>query len=245
MNHLLAVVLLVGTMSCKPAEKLKHQLQSGPFTYFADERDSSVVRDISVLMDSASDGVSRNLGVVYKHPVTVEVYPTQEEFNANIMNPLMRGTPAVSGAYRIQMVSPASPIALQGIPYRERLWFAVHEFTHLVIDQISEDVPAWLDEGLACYEGSFMFYSYVCHNSMPESEPPTLTALTGSYERISAADVYSFSLVEFLIRRYGRAKINHLLREPQEIQKVFGVSPNDIREQWKVFISSNHRTATH
>ena len=131
--------------------RLRLHYQSGLFSYFAYEQDSSAVRQISALMNSASLNVSQNLGMEYKHRVIVEIYPDQQAYDENIMNPEMRGTPALSGSYRIQMVSPNSPIAVQGIPYQQRLQFAVHEFTHLVIDEISDDVPLWLHEGMACY----------------------------------------------------------------------------------------------
>lgn len=233
-------VIVANAVSCQPVDQLKHQHRSGLFTYYSIDRDSSTVREISSLMDSAYTVICSNLDLIYKHPVVVEVFPSQKSYDENIMNPQMRGTPAVSGNYKIQLVSPRSPIAIQGIPYIERLWFAVHEFAHLAIDQIPGDIPEWIDEGIACFEGSYKVYSYICLHYYPKGELPTLESLTTSYHKIPAADIYSFSLVEFLINRFGRNMFNYYIRHSQNPEIVFNTSTREIYKGWNDYVATHY-----
>ena len=68
------------------------------------------------------------------------------------MNPEMRGFYAISGDGKIQLVSPAHP-APHRLTYGDGLMVAVHEFTHLALDEVNPRLSSWLDEGAAVYFG--------------------------------------------------------------------------------------------
>jgi hypothetical protein len=234
-------LVIISIAACQHQGNLKRQLQSGRFTYLASDQDQSTVREIAALMDSVAPEIARDLDVVYRHAVTVEVYPNQEEFDAHLMNPSMRGTPAISARNRIQLVSPKAPIQVPGIEYRERLWFPVHEFAHLVIDQISEQMPTWLDEGVASYEGSRLFYTQDRRvREILRDRLPTFADLTQSYSKVPAADVFSFSLIEFIVAEYGRPALNRILRAPDRLDQVLKSPLATVEERWHRFIAGRY-----
>lgn len=243
--NILVSLIILSTVTCQHKGDLKRQSQSGLFTYFSTDNDRSTVREIEALMDSVAHQIPLDLDVDYRHPVTVEIYPSQEEYDAHLMNPTMRGSPAVSGKYRIQMVSPRAPIRVPGITYNNRLWFAVHEFVHLVIDQISQQTPMWLDEGVASYEGSGSFYARDERvRKILGNQLPSLAKLMQSYSELPAADVYSFSVVEFIVSEYGMPALVRVLRSPENLEQVLNAPLGALEEKWHQFAARRYRPSS-
>lgn len=60
------------------------------------------------------------------------------------------------------MVSPRLPAAGAHLSYDDRVAIAVHEFAHLVENEINPDLPVWLEEGAAIYIGPHQAYDEVC-----------------------------------------------------------------------------------
>lgn len=231
-----AILLVLSFCSVDSFLKLK---ETDKFTYYGTKPDSITVHQLDKLLEENFRRICNDLEYDYKFRITVEIYPDQKSFDANTIG--TRGTPAVSGNRTIQMVSPFSAIKIQGIPYEERLLMAVHEFVHLVNNEINNNMPLWIEEGLATYEGSFNFYKNNClkyFKSLPEI---SFEQLDQNYQRIRGADLYSYTLIYFIAQNFGKAKLCKLIRNPDDIEEILMVSRKDITSEWNLFIKENFR----
>jgi hypothetical protein len=149
----------------------------------------------------------------------VEVFPNQAEYDRNIINEDLKGSPAISGYGKIQMVSPRAEIKIENIPYQSRLMFIVHEYVHLSIDQISKSLPIFLNEGLACYYGSNDFYRAVVEKYLSQlTYTPSIEQLINDYDKIPGADVYSFLFIDFLIKTEGQQNLISIIKDHSSIK---------------------------
>lgn len=55
-------------------------------------------------------------------------------------------------AGKIAIISPLNPPS--GSDYNNVINTAVHEFVHIILSEINDKIPRWLDEGTASYEGN-------------------------------------------------------------------------------------------
>ena len=128
-----------------------------------------------------------------------------------------------------------------------------HELTHLVIHQMTlnpySDLPTWLDEGLAMHsEGPLnpQFTSSL-NRAIDEDNLISVQSLSSPFSAFTAESylsyAQSYSLVEFLIREYGKDKMLELLRTFKEgssydgaLEKVYGFDRNGLNTLWRDYV---------
>jgi len=209
---------------------------AGPFTIVGSEIDRQAVGDVADALARHSPAVCADLGHEYRSRVLVTLYPNQAALDERGMNPAMRGHRAYSGGRRIEMVSPREGLEIGGtpIPYEQRALIAVHEFVHLVNDEVNPAMPAWLDEGLACFVGPHALYTDVCERRFPFSLVPPFSRLEESYHSVAAADLFAYSLVDLVCARAGRATLVRLARSPEKLLEILKVRTRDeLDQQWR------------
>ena len=115
---------------------------------------------------------------------------------------------------------------------------AVHEFTHLALDEVNPDLPDWLVEGAAVYFGpraGQALYDRACRSSSFE-HMPTLAQLTRHYTDTPAADLFAYTLVASLAERYGAKRVNALLRTPADPHSALGASWPEVEAGWQAYV---------
>lgn len=204
------------------------------FTY--DSADESVVADYKAVLSLHCPRVRRDLQFSGTTHYSVEIYPDQRAYDAGLTDTSVIGSPACSGGGKISLVSPRSPIRVSGISNDQRLKMAVHEYAHLLVNEISPDAPIWLAEGIACYEGSEG--AYIEKGGAVSKALPVISflAIRDNYYDTPAADVYSFLAVRYIIDTYGLDELNRLLRSPGELEGILDVSIPEFEEQWKGYL---------
>lgn len=228
-----------------PLESAKAKLFTVVFTVenfmlYAAEEDELVVQDVADALLTKSSEINDALDFDYQAAVVVEIFPDQDSLDQYGMNPEMQGFYAYSGDQHIQMVSPRISTPLPQIDYAQRVLIAVHEYTHLVLNAINSDLPIWLAEGTAIYIGPHDVYRYVCLNDFPFDQVPTFIQLEQSYGQVQNADLYAYSIVDFIANNYGVDKLNRLIRSPDMIEEILGETRTDIDFEWKLFIENNY-----
>ncbi len=156
------------------------------------------------------------------------------------MNPEMQGYYAYSGDGRIQMVSPRNPTALLEGDYSQRVLIAVHEYVHLVNNDINPNMPLWLNEGVAVFVGPHDLYTYVCQNMFPFEQIPSFREMEKSYESVSAADLFTYALVDFVAHEYGQEKLNLLIRDPDKFEDILGDTRSAFEQQWREYMNLHY-----
>ncbi len=101
---------------------------------------------------------------------------------------------------------------------------AVHEYTHLALNEVNPDLPDWLAEGAAVYLGPHDMYDHVCRQNFPLSRFPRLQTLMQSYSSIPAADLFAYTLVRYIAETEGLGTLNRLIRLPSDILALLNQS---------------------
>lgn len=211
--------------------ELEMVTEYGIFKYSA--RDKKQVEDLLQTCQENFDQISDQLKLENDRNITIEIYPDQTEYDKYVMDPGFKGSPAISGNRRIQLVSPVSRIRIDTISYHNRLKFLIHEYIHILLDQLENEPPIWLDEGLACYFGSYDFYHSVVKSHFEELKFfPEIEQLANQYYEIPAADVFSFLAVEYLVASGQFDTIDKIIRNPNIIK----ISKPD----WMDFVKSRY-----
>lgn len=208
------------------------------FRFIYGSADEDVFADYQAVLDLHCPGVRRDLQFTGPTHYTVEIFPDQKAYDAGLTDEGVTGSPACSGDGKISLVSPRSPIRVPGISYDQRLMMAVHEYAHLLVNEINPDVPIWLAEGIACYEGAGGTYIEKGGTVAKALPAIAFSAIQDSYYGTPAADVYSFLAVKYIIDTYGLDKLNRLLRNTGDIEGILGVNTLDFEKQWIGFVQS-------
>jgi hypothetical protein len=125
-----------------------------------------------------------------------------------------------------------------------------HELTHLVIHQMTlnpyNDLPTWLDEGLAMYaEGELEpeFMSYL-NKAIADENLISVRSLSSPFSAYTDESLLSYaqsySLVEFLINNYGQDKMLELLKTFNQgssydgaLEKAYGFNMDGLDSLWR------------
>ena len=203
----------------------------GTFKYT--EYDKTSVEDIIKICDAQLNKISGDFKLKIDKNTIIEIYPSQTEYDRFIINPDLKGSPAISGNRVIQLVSPKSKIKIDTISYQNRLYFVIHEYVHIMLDQLDSPPPIYLDEGLACYYSSYDFYHSIIKEHFGEiKQMPTIEQLQNHYYEIPAADIFSFLVIDYLINS-KKEPISKILRQPAGI-----LSEN---AQWIQYITARYQ----
>jgi hypothetical protein len=137
-----------------------------------------------------------------------------------------------------------------------------HELTHLVIHQVTlnpyNDLPTWLDEGLAMYnenagllEPGFATYlmKAVADNSLI-SVQSLASPFSANADEAILSYAESYSLVEYLIATYGQGKMLELLNTFRQgsgydvaLEKVYGFNMDGLNSLWRDYVSDKYLSA--
>ena len=124
----------------------------------------------------------------------------------------------------------------------------VHEFVHIAVyyargGKGSTALSRWLSEGYAQYEAGQIneHIRKSVKSSLIDKTLPTWTQLdTASAMEFGKMNGYGLSvtIVEFLIVTYGIDKLVLLIKEPENIEFIYGLSENVLEEQWIQYIKT-------
>lgn len=208
------------------------------FIYFCTPDDVKIVDDIDALMADKCPEVNRFLDIEYDGKITVMMYPDQNGYDESIADKDMRGSPAYSKQRSIILVSPDSPIRVV-VPREERLMMAVHEYVHIALGSINNDMPMWMNEGLASYLGSTDGYDSFCRYAVPQLKEIHFNTLWDSYYDLLAPDVYSCCAVRLIVERFGYDTMNELIRNPNSFEDILSITKDDFSILWNDYINQN------
>ena len=222
-------------------------LREGLVTLYWYEGDDAFARE---LMDTAQQALVRlrsDTGAGLESPARIYIYAKSEDLLGAMIFP-QEWTGGV--AY-----TRFSTIAI-GIPTNNLDWgkrAMTHELTHLVIHQMVfnpyNDLPTWLDEGLAMYtEGPLepVFVNLLV-KAINENRLITVRSLASPFsayaEESALAYAQSYSLVDLLINNYGQSRMLELLNAFREgsgydeaLLKVYDFDMDGLNKLWLSYI---------
>jgi tetratricopeptide (TPR) repeat protein len=175
------------------------------------------------LLTQARSNLCAKYDLQVKRPTTVEVFADQKDFAVRTFG--MPGNPGYLGVCFGSVVTANGPGARFDHPVN---WQAVlwHEFCHVVTLQLTHNkMPRWLSEGISVYEefqanptwGQHMNARY--RQMIMDEELTPISKLSGAFlaprseEHLQFAYYESSLVVEFLVERFGLAKLKAILHD--------------------------------
>ena len=209
------------------------------------------------LLEAAVSGLARvekDAGLKADQPVDLYIYASTGDMKDAILY-----EPGWTGGQAF----PANNIVILGIAPEDMDWgrgAIAHELTHVLVGHLTFSclsfVPTWLNEGLAVYsEGELDPFSKARLDAAIQDD--TLLAvrsLSGAFSEVpdkaSLSYTESFSIVKFLIDRYGREKMTALLvalRDGSSVEdalrSVYAFDIEGLEDAWRVSLAARPRVA--
>lgn len=222
--------------------------------HFYDLREADARR----LLDSAVaalERLERDVGVTLNRSVHIWAYKTSADMRLAI--------PARSQTFDAQVLtlgmamSEDTLVILSSAPDAEMV--LGHELSHLVVGLATRNplggLPRWLDEGLAMYaEGDLPPANRLAlARAVREGtliSVRSLSGYTGDPEQVDLYYAEVYSVVRFLLERYGRDRMRQLLQRFKEgtyqeeaLRQVYGLSLDELDAAWREWLVANQATA--
>jgi len=233
-----------------------HSLTEGKVNIYWYKGNDSFAGELMSAAQQALERLAEDTGASLEEPAELYIYASQQDLLGAMVYPQeWTGGVAFTG-YSIMAI---------GIAPGEIEWgktTIAHELTHLVIGQMTvnpyNDLPTWLDEGLAMYnenagllEPGFATYlmKAVADNSLI-SVQSLASPFSANAEEAYLSYAESYSLVEYLIATYGQGKMLELLNTFHQgsgyndaLEKVYGFDMAGLNSLWRDYVTGKYQSA--
>jgi hypothetical protein len=242
---LLSIVVFVFITTSKVAgqnnDSLNLAKESQHFTFYSSSGDIKVLDSLAITLENSYSRIMNHLGIQIENKIKVKVFPDLTSFHIAIKYP--DAPDWVVGSCiddELLMVSPLNPGSYH--TYKSLMQVIVHEFTHIAVyyargEKGSNTLPRWLNEGYAQFEAGQIDEDIrkLVKKCFIDKTPPTWTQLDkASIMEFGQMNGYGLSvmIVEFLVDKYGIGKLVLLIKEPENMEIIYGLSKNDLEKRW-------------
>ncbi len=244
------------TLEFKDTRYSWQQLVEGPISLFWYKGNLSFAGELLTACRQSLERLYSDIGVRLERPVNIYIYASSQDLRAAMIFP-REWTGGVA--------FPQFGTIAIGVPVNQLSWgkrAIAHELGHMVIHQITfspygASLPVWLNEGLAMHaEGEKDIHlELLLRKAATEGKLFSVRSLSSPFSA-RPEDAYlsyaqSQSLVEFLIRNYGKAKMRellYLLKEGSSIDeallKVYGFDQSGLDRLWKEYITNKAKATS-
>ncbi len=242
------VFLLIPRLDGQNNDSLNIVKESQHFGFCSTSDDIKVIDSMATTLENNYSRITNHLGIKIDKKIKVKVFPNIKAFHAAINLPDAPDW-VVGGTWNtdeIMMVSPLHPGSVH--TYESLMQVIVHEFVHIAVyyargDKGVTGLSRWLNEGYAQYEAGQIneYILKLVRSGLKDKIPPTWAQLdTVSVMEFGNMNGYglSVSIVEFLVDTYGMDKLVLLIKEPANIESIYGLSKDALEKQWIQFLKN-------
>ncbi|HEX9897427.1 MAG TPA: peptidase MA family metallohydrolase [Dehalococcoidales bacterium] len=208
------------------------------------------------ILTTAQDAITRlaaDTGAYMKEPIRLYIYASSNDLLGSMIYPQEWAGGVTFTRY--------SCIAI-GISTLNLSWgesAIAHELTHLVTHQMTlnpyNTIPVWLDEGLAMYnEGPMQLaFTAALNNAIKNKSLLSVQTLASPFSALTDISYLSYaesySIVDYLIRTYGKDKMFQLLDTFHQgstydgaLRKVYGFDTTGLNAAWQKALGIPQKT---
>jgi len=227
-------------------------LTEGEITVYWYEGDDAFAQELMDTTHQALSTLAQDTGAYLEKPVKLYIYANTADLQGAMIYPQEWTGGAAFTRYGIIVI---------GIPTYNLQWgkrAITHELTHLVIHQMTlnpyNEIPTWLDEGLAMHTEGLLGPEYTFYLNKAITEDKLISARSLSSPFSTESDLAylsyaeSYSLVEFLISQYGHDKMLELLLTFKEgssydgaLEAVYGFDTYELDSLWRDYVNAHSR----
>jgi len=226
-------------------------IETSHFVFYFHEKEHGLAASLAAQAERIRGEIVEDLGLDFDEVTTVYLAHSLKEY-AEIQPRGWVPTWSAAVAYpSLNLIIMKSPRVMKG-GHMDLDKVFKHELTHIAVGRAfrgREEVPRWLDEGLAMYESrewSFSRVSSMTKAVLTDSLIP-LSEITSSFPReVARAELaysQSFYLISFLVSKFGKEDFHRFIREYTRggdlkgiLLKVYGIGWDDFEEEWKGYL---------
>ncbi len=225
-----------------------HSLTEGKVTIYWYEGEESFAQELMATAQQALTKLAEDTGAELEREAKLYIYANPQDLRGAMIYP----QEWTGGAAFTRFGIIAIGIAPNALDWGKRA--IAHELAHLVIHQMTlnpyNDLPIWLDEGLAMYaEGALApEYTASLNRAIAENSLISVRSLSSPFSAYATESLLSYaqshSLVEFLISSYGQDKMLELLLTFKQgsgydaaLEKVYGFDMDGLDALWQDYVT--------
>jgi len=225
-------------------------LTEGEITIYWYKGNDSLAREIMLSAQQALARLAEDTGAELEKPVKLYIYASAQDLRGAMIYPQEWTGGVAFTRYGIIAIG----IASDNLYWGKRA--VAHELTHLVIHQMTlnpyNDLPTWLDEGLAMHTEGILGLEYTTYlnKAMAEKSLISVRSLSSPFsayaEQSYLSYAQSYMLVDFLISKYGQAKMLELLLTFRQgssydgaLEKVYGFDMDTLDNLWQDYVTTS------
>lgn len=217
------------------------QKETEHFVFYCTVQDIGVLDKLEESFEGCYERTTTDLGKAPAGKTNVYVYPDlQSLHNAEGRpdDPDWSCGEAWNGS--VYMVSPLNPGPAHD--YDDMFEVAVHEYVHVIVQQINQRQESYLDEGIACYEAGQKGSPYYVRNDIAYGTLPALTDLLADEGFLYVSDAgkayaYAYIYIDFIVKTFGFDSVIALLSGKSQTE-AFGVSMEEANRKWIDFLNA-------
>ena len=236
---MLISILLFGCGEKADIIKLRHE--SEHFRYISTKIDKEILSNLEESLESNYDRIANDLNVTLDEKINVTIYPNINEFHK--ATGYIDAEDWFVGFARdgeIFMVSPLNPGSVHN--YDSLMKVIVHEYTHILVENINKNTDVYLNEGIAVVEANQIDSStkYYLKEIATLNKLPKIDEMKYNYSELEQPYLISGGFVDFIIKNNGYEKVIDLIKNPDNIEEIIGLSKEEIILKWREYILSNY-----
>jgi hypothetical protein len=223
-------------------------LTEGEVTIYWYKGNDSFAGEIMLSAQQALARLTEDTGAYLKKPVKLYIYAKTQDLQGAMIYPQEWTGGVAFTRYGIIAIG----IAPNNLGWGKRA--VAHELTHLVIHQMTSnpynDLPTWLSEGLAMHtEGKLeLEYTAYLNKAIAEKSLISVRSLSSPFSAYAAQSLLSYaqsySVVNFLISKYGQTQMLELLLTFRQgssydgaLEKVYGFNMDGLDTLWQDYVT--------
>jgi hypothetical protein len=223
---------------------LVRQVKTQNFIFYSVDKDKKCIDDLSKELEDNQKVITNKLKVKIDDKIKVQIYPDIKSLHV-AMNIADANDSIVGTGWgnELKIVSPLNPGTIHNYDSVKKA--LVHEFTHVVISKINNninEIPAWLNEGIATYEAKQMNEKAreFIKQRVSENKIPSFENITKGFNTPDGSHIFSYTIAEFLVNNYGYDRMIDILKTPKDLEKILGVSIYEFEKQWFSYLKENY-----
>jgi hypothetical protein len=229
-------------------------LTEGKVTIYWYQGDDAFAQELMATAQQALDKLAEDTGAELASQARLYIYASSGDLQGAMIYP----QEWTGGVAFTRYSTMAIGIAPNNIDWGKGA--IAHELTHLVIHQMTlnpyNDLPTWLDEGLAMRSEGLLSpeFSSSLAEAIATGSLISVQSLCSPFSAYAGEAILSYaqsySLVEFLISSYGRGKMLELLNTFRQgssydgaLESVYGFDMDGLDSLWRGYVTEKYQSA--
>jgi len=226
-------------------------IDTSHFVFYFHSQDKQLMKSLIDDAEVLRGEVMKDLGFDFKEKTRVYLAPSFRKYQEIQPGGEVPSWSAAVAYPSLNLIIIQSPRATKSKSIDLRKVFK-HEFTHIALGKAfskREEIPRWLNEGLAMYESrewdlsrvSTMTRAVLTDSLIPLSEITHWFPFEA--DRAELAYSQSFYLISFLISEYGKDNFHRFLKEysggkglKDVLREVYGIKWEELEEKWSNYL---------